>query len=228
MTTDRDRQDALIRRRYANRSLDDVKNPGNAFIVSQLRSMLTHGFHQRFADRPIDRILDIGCGELYWCSQFEALGVDSSRCFGVDLLDWRLRKGRDEGRGYSCAVASAANLPFHDNLFTLVSQFVVMTSITNSEQRKKTAAEMIRVTAPGGYIFWYDFRYNNPANTDTRAIGRREIKSLFPGLPVTIQSLTPLPPLVRKIPRFLSGILPLLHGIPMLRTHYMAWIGPKR
>ena len=40
--------------------------------------------------------------------------------------------------------------------------------------KQKVAAEMLRVVKPQGLILWYDFRYNNPRNSNVRGIGAAE------------------------------------------------------
>jgi hypothetical protein len=88
-------------------------------------------------------------------------------------------------------------------------------------------AETIRILKPGGFIIWYDFRYNNPANPHTRAIGRSAIRRIFSGWNVELTSITLIPQIARKIPSGLSPILKFLHRLPILRSHYLALIGPK-
>ena len=106
-------------------------------------------------------------------------------------------------------------------------QFTMMTSILEPALRKQIASEMIRVAKPGGYILWYDFRYNNPANRYTRAIGKRELRELFGELSIDLHTSTLVPQLARKLGPISALLLKFLNRLPILRTHIVALIGPK-
>ena len=45
--------------------------------------------------------------------------------------------------------------PFHS--FDLLLQSPVFTSILDQAMKERVAAEMMRVSKPGGLILWYDF-----------------------------------------------------------------------
>ena len=172
-------------------------------------------------------MLDLGSGELFWTRQFLDLGITTQNCIAVDMLDWRLKSGRKEFGPIPAVTASASELPFQDESFDLVSQLTMMTSVLDQDLRREIAAEMIRVLKPGGYLLWYDFRYNNPANPHTRAIDFSELKSFYDPLPIKCERLTLLPPLARKIGGAGDQLLNLLHHLPILRSHILAFIGPK-
>jgi ubiquinone/menaquinone biosynthesis C-methylase UbiE len=127
------------------------------------------------------------------------------------------------------AVGNAANLPFGNACFDVVTQLTLFSSFLDAELRRAAAHEMWRVLCPGGFVLWYDFRYPNPRNRDVRPIGRSEIASLFPDAAIDLRSVTLAPPLSRSLARGSSVVSELAALLPVLRTHYAALIAkPKQ
>src|SRR5207237_7653921 len=106
--------------------------------------------------------------------------------------------------------------------FDLLLAHVVFSSILDPEIARAVAREMARVLRPGGAVVWYDNRYPNPWNRHVRSYGRRELRQLFPGFEVSIQTLTLIPQLARFVGRRAPRLLPLLSRIPPLRARYLA------
>lgn len=227
MKNERDRMEHVYQARRALASRYRLDNPGNKFNYEHLQLGLARRLTQTFPTLDTIRCLDIGSGTLFWPEELIRIGVRRDYCFGADLLISRLKEGYAAGRHLPVVACSAAQLPFPDSSFHLVTQFTMMTSVMDPSLRKTIASEIRRVLAPGGYIFWYDFRYNNPANRNTRAIGRREIEALFSGMRGEFETLTLLPPLARKLKGPLTPLLKFFHLLPILRSHYLALIGPK-
>lgn len=224
MENERDRVDQVFQARQPLADRYRLDNRGNRFNFDILCGRLAAGFQALPLDPAQAKVLDLGAGELFWGDRFANMGVPAQHYVGVDLLLWRLRKGRESGRSYQAVTASAADLPFPDASFDLVSQFTMMTSVLDEAVKCRIAAETIRVLKTNGYILWYDFRCSNPGNRDARGIGRKEIARLFPGLPIKIETVTLVPPLARKLP---LPLLKFFYRLPILRTHYLVWIGPK-
>ncbi|MEZ5358025.1 MAG: class I SAM-dependent methyltransferase [Candidatus Zixiibacteriota bacterium] len=227
MGDEQKRIDAVFKGRAGLEEKYAIGNAGNAFNLRMLTGQL-----KAFLDRlrtPLEslKLLDTGAGQLFWPELFIQFGLKRKHCFGTDLLHWRLAKGHADGRDVSAVTADAATMPFADNQFDIVTQFTLLTSVLDPEIKKNIASEMMRVLKPGGHILWYDFRYDNPANENTKAIGKAEIVKLFRPLKAEFQTITLLPPLARKIPRSMSPILTMLYLFPILRSHYLAIIGPK-
>lgn len=227
MTEERKKIDRIFRDRQTLASKYSLDNPGNRFNFDLLLEEIVKVIGRSFSDLSSIKMLDLGAGELFWVDQFARMGLTEKSCFASDLLLWRMKVGREIGRRHNAAAASAAELPFTDESFDLVTQFVMMTSITDRTIRQGAVAEMKRVLRPGGYILWHDFRVNNPSNPHTLAIGKKELYGYFRGWPINCRTTTLLPPLARKIGGKLSPLLKLLYSLPILRTHYLALIGPK-
>ncbi|MFH1699535.1 MAG: class I SAM-dependent methyltransferase [Candidatus Zixiibacteriota bacterium] len=180
-----------------------------------------------FPDLSKIMLLEVGCGELFWPEVFVEIGCISENCFGTDIVHQRMLKGRIKGRLGTAITSSVFDLPFMSSSYDLVCQLTLMTSIPKDLDRARAIKEMLRVLKPGGYILWYDFRYNNPKNPYTRAIGKKELYELFAPLPVKLKTITVFPPLARKVPAVGIPLLKFINLFSMLRTHYLALIGPK-
>lgn len=227
MASDKESMDKVFRERQKLAAKYSLDNPGNQYNFKILRDVIENKVKALFSDYSSLRMLDLGAGELFWPDQFLKMGLSPNNCIGADILLWRLKEGRRNGRRIPAIAASASNLPFADNCVDIAFQMTMMTSVLDSDLRCNIAEEMKRIVKPGGYIFWYDFRFNNPANPDTRAIKLSEIRRLYSGWPVQADKITLLPPLTRRVARFSTGFLNLLSLLPILRTHYLAIIGPK-
>lgn len=198
--------------------------PGELYMLQRreeetLRLLAKHGQ----ANLAGLRILEVGCGRgaplLDWCRW----GATPSMLHGIDLMEPFIREGLSLLPSSNLIVGSADRLPYRDHAFQIVTQLTVFTSILSKKVRQSVAAEMCRVTAPGGLIVWYDFRYPSLRNPDVRAIGLRELRRLFPGWSADVRSLTLLPPLARKLARLsVSACRVLELTLPPLRSHYLA------
>ncbi len=227
MNSERETFDDIYKERQLLGDRYRLDNPGNVFNLGQLREVLREFLRRVDADPARIKALDLGCGGMFWAEELVRLGVRRENCYGADILHWRMREGRDQGRDIRAINASGAALPIRSGSFHLVCQFTMMTSVLDDNMRIRIAGEMQRILESGGYVLWYDFRYNNPANRYTRAVGRAELQALFPGWKIDLRSATFVPQLARKTPKFLIPLLKFLYRLPMLRTHYVALIGPK-
>jgi ubiquinone/menaquinone biosynthesis C-methylase UbiE len=197
--------------------------PGELYMYQRreeemLRLLAKHGK----TDLKSIRILEIGCGRgaplLDWCRW----GATPSSLHGIDLMEVFVRQAHQLLPAAGLSVASGDRLPYRDRSFDVVVQLTAFTSILDAGLRRAVAAEMCRVTAAGGLILWYDFRYPNLRNPDVRAIGLRELRQLFPSWSADVQSLTLLPPIARSLARVSFGLCRLLEWLPPLRSHYLA------
>ncbi len=105
-----------------------------------------------------------------------------------------------------------------------MSQFVVFSSILDSDVRKAVAAEMLRVLRPGGLVLWYDFHRDNPRNPDVTGIRKSEVERLFPGCSIELRPATVAPPLARSVGARLPWALGVLGAMSWLKTHHVGII----
>jgi ubiquinone/menaquinone biosynthesis C-methylase UbiE len=169
-----------------------------------------------------DQCLEVGFGTLGWLSELISWGVRESDLHGVELDPGRAAKAREIFPVADLRTGDAVELPWNDETFQLVVVSTLFTSVLDSNVRRLIADQIVRVTAPGGALLWYDFAYNNPRNPNVRGIGRGEIKRLFPNLNGRVRTITLAPPLARLITPHSWTLATLLEAIPLLRTHLIA------
>jgi SAM-dependent methyltransferase len=171
------------------------------------------------------RILEVGCGNGAWLQQFVRWGATPGNVHGVDLLPERIEQARRScAPGVHLRCGSATELDYPDGAFDVVLQSTVFTSILDPDVKRRVAAEMLRVTNPGGSIVWYDFLVNNPRNPDVRGIRRAEVERLFPGCRVDLRRTTLAPPIARRLAPLSPLACTLVGAVPFLRTHYLGVI----
>jgi len=175
---------------------------------------------------PLDgfRIADIGCGVGTWLLEFVQWGADPDMLAGIDLMPGRLERARRRLPQADLHVGSASELPWPDEHFDLVSQFLVFTNIFDQALKRAVAKEMLRVLKPGGGILWFDLRVNNPNNPEVKGLRRKEIKSLLPACSIELAPAHLAPPLSRLIAARSWALGEALHVLPFLRTHYVGLI----
>jgi SAM-dependent methyltransferase len=200
-------------------------DPGHLYLMQRREEALLWAIRrhdlQPLADR---RVLNVGCGGGEEILRQVLYGADRRRIVGVEvraqpLVDMRRRFGEVQA-----VQADASQLPFADASFDIVHQATMMTLVLDAELRTKIAKEMRRVCSPSGAMLWFDYRYSNPANREARGIGAAEIRRLFPGCDIWLQSLSLAPPLARSLARYSVTLCRALEWLSPLRTHYLAVI----
>jgi SAM-dependent methyltransferase len=172
------------------------------------------------------RILDVGCGGGYWLRRMLDWGVAPANLHGMDLLPDRVERARAHlPAAADIRQADGQAIPWPDGHFQVVSQFVMFSSVLDPAVRTAIAREMMRVTAPGGCILWYDFHVDNPRNKDVRGVRRGEIERLFPGFAFDARRVNLAPPVARALlPRY-RAVYEVLRSVAWGRTH---WVGVLR
>lgn len=172
-------------------------------------------------------ILDVGCGSGGELRRMTTMGADPARLAGIDLMPARIEEARRLLPAARFEVGSAHELPFADNSFDLVSQFVLFSSIVHPGLRRAVALEMARVLRPGGSILWYDIKSMRPTS-DLVPIKLDEMRALFPGAEMRVRSTT-LGWRANHLvaPRSRVAAI-LLDAVPWLRSHYVALIRPGK
>ncbi|UCD84904.1 MAG: class I SAM-dependent methyltransferase [Deltaproteobacteria bacterium] len=200
-------------------------NRGNLFIIQDREKKLLD-LLDKYGMNPLDnkKIFDIGCGSGGWLRDLLQYGAKPENLYGIELLHDRFEKANYLCPNMNITQGNAVKIEYDDEMFDIVLQSTVFTSIMDYEIKKRIAIEMLRVLSKDGIILWYDFRYNNPNNPDVSGIKKREIKELFPECDYEFKTVTLLPPLVRKLAKISWLTCFLLNMITFLRTHYFAVI----
>jgi SAM-dependent methyltransferase len=148
------------------------------------------------------RVLDVGCGAGTFLRYLFDFGARPKDCFGVDVLEDTLRLAKH----------LSPNIVF---------QSLVFTSVLDPNIKRAMAAEILRVLRKGGRFVWYDFRYNNPKNSNVQGIGKREIREFLPSCKLEFWRLTLAPPIGRIAGALSPFLYHVLSQVPFLRTHYL-------
>ncbi len=135
------------------------------------------------------QVLEIGCGTGVWLRELIKWGARPQQVCGVDLIADRITEARRVcPTGVTLQCANATALEYQDGTFDVVMQSMLFSSVLSVEMRQRIAREMLRVVKPSGLILWYDYHLNNPRNADVRRVTRDEIRQLFAGCSLHLQT----------------------------------------
>jgi SAM-dependent methyltransferase len=167
------------------------------------------------------RILDVGCGYGNQLGWFNERGARPENLFGVDLMAAHIESARKRYPAFNLVQSNAEQLSFPDDAFDIIIAFTIFSSLIDTRMAENVASEMLRVLKKSGVILWYDLRYPSPRNSAVRAMTRKRISCLFPGVIMQLKSISLLPPLADGLGRTAAITYPLLSGVPFLRSHYV-------
>ncbi len=167
------------------------------------------------------RVIDVGCGSGTFLRQLVNWGADPALLAGTEYQQARLDLAR---------LRSPAGIRWHlgdlDFAATASTDLViantVLSSVIDPDARAALAAEMWRVTTPGGWCMVFDFRYNNPRNAQVRRVTRAELHRAWPSRHEQYRTLLLVPPLARRLanlPHVVGELLTTL--MPPLRSHFV-------
>ncbi|MHC4617640.1 MAG: class I SAM-dependent methyltransferase [Planctomycetota bacterium] len=167
------------------------------------------------------RILDVGCGRGTMLIQLLLYGAKTESCFGIDILEDRINEAKAKLPGMTFICCSAEDIPLEKGTFDLVTMFTCLSSVLDSDIRRKICEEAFAMLRPGGWFLIYDFRVSNPSNPDVRGVRLGELKAYFPGRKYHSKKLTLLPPLARFIGSYSMFMCSVLSVFPFLKMHRM-------
>lgn len=168
----------------------------------------------RHAAAPGQSALDVGAGTGLLAERLNDLGL------GVVALDpfpqmlGQLRRRRPD---IETVVAHGDDIPIPDDVFDLTYSVAVMHHIAEPAQVRRTLAEMIRVTRPGGRILVWD---HNPLNPYWSLLMRRVPQD------TGAERLVPLPELVAGL-REAGGDVVRIERLGLMPDFVPRWLlGP--
>lgn len=204
-------------------------NPGHVFLAQQLeRQFIRLLVRHRIVPLGDKRILDVGCGGGWRLRDLVKYGAKGEHMHGIDLFEDAIAQARRINPGVDFRCGNAEALPFQSKSFDVVMQFVVFTSVLETDMKHNMAEEMLRVLKPDGLILWYDYFLSKPTNRDVRGIGKHEIKRLFPDCSFHFSKTTLAPPIGRALAPYSFLLCYLLEKLPFLRTYYLVAIKKGR
>ncbi len=197
-------------------------NPAESFMRAERRRRAVRMLRRAGAfPGPESRCLEVGYGRLGWLGDLISWGVREESLAGIELDEARASAARRVLPVADLRAGDACELPWSDGEIDLAIASTVFTSVLDDGVRRRIAGEIERVLAPGGALLWYDFRVN-PRNPEVRAVGRRELRALFPGLEGEIASVTLAPPIARLVAPWSHWLATTLEALPPLRGHLLA------
>ncbi len=116
---------------------------------------------------------------------------------------------------------SADAIPEPDGTFDLSIAFTLFSSVHDDSISAGIAAEMLRITRPGGLVIVYDMRRRNPGNKAVHPVSANDVRRWFPGCALQARAITLAPPLARRAGDRAPWLYGPLAAVPLLRTHAM-------
>ena len=195
----------------------DARNPGYARMVADRERRLVALLEESLPASG-GAVLDLGCGTGDLAESARSGGI-AAAWTGVDLRSEAIAHAAATYPWATFVEASGDALPFADASFDVVVVSTLFSSLPSATLERAVAAEISRVLRAGGWLVWYDLRYDNPRNPAVHGLDARRLRELFPGWAMDLASVTLLPPLARHLGPATRVLYPALHLIPALRSH---------
>ena len=196
---------------YASKGVDRndlLSNPGVTFQVLAQDAAIIRALRSSGLNPSTCRVLDVGCGNGSSLWLFLRLGFQPDNLYGVDIQQDLVDHARRIHPLIHFQSADATRLPYEDDSFDLVTEFMMFIHATDEKLASSIAREMVRVTKPGGTLLLADWRYAKVRNRNYKAVTRRRIAQLFRTRSVTEVSARYRGALLPPVGRFLSRHLP--------------------
>jgi SAM-dependent methyltransferase len=195
----------------------DPRNPGYARMTGDRDARLVT-LLRRSLPAPGGRLLDLGCGTGELAGVAHAAGI-AVEWTGVDLRLEAVAHAASAHPWARFVEASGDALPFDDASFDVVVASTLFSSLPSPALERDVANEISRVLRPGGWLIWYDLRYDNPRNPNVHGLDAARLGELFFGWAQELEPMTLLPPLSRRLGPLTRAAYPLLNAVPSLRSH---------
>lgn len=165
-----------------------VFNPVIFYIEQEIQKHLIAALQRKFGSSENfgqKKILEVGCCWGKNLGKLVELGADPGNLYGIDLMPRHISMAEKLFPNINFSAGNASEIPFPENCFNVVFQFVTFSSIFDYELQRKISLEMKRVLKPGGIILWYDGKKNTIFYTKNRemcfkGLSLKTIKNLFP------------------------------------------------
>jgi ubiquinone/menaquinone biosynthesis C-methylase UbiE len=204
----------LYERYYAKHGADRndlLTNSEVTFQAFAFDQANTRALRRMQVDRKTATVLDVGCGTGASLLQFIRLGFRPENLTGVDSDTDRVTAARETFPNVTFECTSAEELGFSDSTFDITFESTLFMMLTDEDVARRIAAEMLRVTRPGGYVMLSDWRYARPGSADHSAVTPKRIASLFRVGDQTDIVARERGALVPPLGRFLSRNIPSLY-----------------
>jgi SAM-dependent methyltransferase len=224
-------QTSLIASRYERRFAGDrysLLRPDVWLSVQERQRVLLRLFVRDLGwyDLTNLKLTEVGCGNGGNLLDFLRFGFAPQNLCGIELLPERAIVARNMlPTVLAIHECDANSADIVQNSQDVVFQSVVFSSLLDDDFQQALANRMWQWVKPGGGVLWYDFVYNNPANTDVRGVPVSRVRELFPEGKMIVRSVTLAPPISRRLCKFTEMAYHVFNAVPFLRTHRLIWIG---
>lgn len=212
-----------IKERYKRRK--ETNSSASSFYAHFIRCEREFKYlrilEKKFSDKASIKLLEVGAGSGDNLLGFKRMGLSWNNLTANELIEDRFVLLKNNVKTEKLLLGDASNLDFYEE-FDVVFQSTVFTSILDDDLKFRLAKKLFDMTKAGGMVLWYDFKYNNPSNSDVKGVGKKEITKLFPSAKkLEFHSVTLAPPIGRR----LGALYGVVNGLmPFLRTHIVAAI----
>lgn len=198
-----------------------VAEPGR-LLIAQERERLVARVLRRHGLGHLDeaRVFEAGCGDGYYLRLLIQWGATPEYLAGMDTDAAALEYARTHtAAGVRFHHGSAARVPEPDHSFDLSLAFSLFGSLRDEETAEAIAAELFRITRPGGLILVYDPRRSSPRHRGVHAIDVDDVRRWFPRCPMRRFTLTLPSVAAQLVGRYAPWLYGPLAALPALRTH---------
>lgn len=211
-----------LRLHLANVADQSILNPGNLLMVQERERFLAKLFRRSgWAQLDTLKAFEAGCSTGYNLRTFVQWGGRPENMAGIDLDPQAVDYCKARSPEIRVHGGSAEHIPEEDGAFDLTIAFTLFSSVPEEEVSRAIAAEMLRITRPGGLVAVYDMRRRNPGNRSVHPIRREDIRRWFPRCSLQVTTLTLAPPIARRAGEWVPGLYGPLAAVPLFRTHAM-------
>lgn len=198
-----------------------IAEPGRLLISQERERLFARVLrHHGYARLEEARVFDAGCGDGYYLRLLIQWGATPGYLAGMDSDAAALEYARTHtAAGVRLHHGSPERVPEPDQSFDLSLAFSLFGSVRDEETAEAIAAELFRITRPGGLILVYDLRRSSPRHRGIHAIDVDDVHRWFPRCPMRRFTLT-LPSLAAQVVgRYAPWLYGPLAALPPLRTH---------
>ena len=199
-----------------------ILHPGNLLMVQERERLILRLLRRQGVDSlEAFRAFEAGCSTGYNLRLLVQWGARPEHLAGIDIDGAAVDYVKSRSPGIRAHLGSADTVPEADEVFDLSLAFTLFSSVPDEDVARGIAAEMFRVTRPGGLILVYDMRRANPRNPAVHAVKAEDVRRWFPRCPMRVKTITLAPPIARPGGRYAPWAYGVLASIPPLRTHAM-------
>jgi len=158
---------------------DLLRNPEVLFQSLSRDAAMVRALRWIGSDPQVARVLDVGCGDGDSVWTLLRLGFQASNVSGVDIQKEKIARAKAGNPAVNFECADATSLEFQDETFDIAMESMMFLQLTDDDIAKRIAAEMIRVTRPGGILLVSDWRYSKPGSSEFKGVSARRIGELY-------------------------------------------------